>query len=460
MSDESDVLPGLRFDGTLDGGPDARAEAATDFGGIVSRAPRAVLRPGSADDIATALKAAADQHLPVVARGRGHTSLGQAQTDGGLVVDLASLDHVHAVHDDHAIVDAGTTWARLLQATLARGLTPRVLTDYLGTSIGGTLSVGGIGGTSHQHGVQTDNVLSLDIVTGDGTLRTCSPTDSPDLFHAVLAGYGRCGIITRATILLVPAPARVRRYKIYYPTIDRLLTQQRKLLHERRFDFLQGEVLPAENGWQYMLDAAAYYTPPNDPDDTALLHELGYEPARDKTEDLTYWEFADRLADTVTYLEQTGEWSAPHPWPNLLLPDHTTDEFLHHILRDLTHADLGASGLILLYPIFTRPLTTPLFRTPDAPVVFLIAALRFTPPTGPVTLDDMVASNRRWYDQAVQLGGTAYPTGAIPFTENDWKNHHGPAHDALEQARQRYDPQGLLRPGLIAPTPEHAPDAR
>ena len=66
------------------------------------------------------------------------------------------------------MVGAGATWRAVLGATLARGLTPPVLTNYLGLSVGGTLAVGGIGGTSSRYGMQTDNVLALDVVTGDG----------------------------------------------------------------------------------------------------------------------------------------------------------------------------------------------------------------------------------------------------------------------------------------------------
>ncbi|WP_162834067.1 FAD-binding protein [Amycolatopsis circi] len=368
--------------------------------------------------------------------------MGQAQAPSGIVLDLSGLKTVHNISTDHVVVDAGTTWAALLTATLGRGLAPRVLTDYLGTSVGGTLSVGGIGGTTHRYGVQTDNVLSLDVVTGDGVLRTCSPTESPDLFNAVLAGFGRCGIIVRATIPLVAAPARARRIKVYYPTAAELRAQQRKLLRERRFDFLQGQILPSDTGWVHMLDFATFYTPPAEPDEVALLDGIGFDATRDKIEDLSYWEFATRLDETVTYLETTGEWRAPHPWPNLFLPDRTTDAFVDKIMHGLTHADLGASGLILTYPVPSDVFTTPLFRVPDAPTVFLVAALRFA--STEAIAEQMVESNRRWYDIAVNLSGTSYPVGAIPFTEDDWRNHLGEAHQPLAEAAARYDPREVL----------------
>src|SRR5262249_30553885 len=65
--------------------------------------------------------------------------------------------------------------------------------------VGGTLSVGGIGGMSHLYGMQTDNVLELNVVVADGRELTCSATQNTDLFNAVRAGLGQVGIITRAT---------------------------------------------------------------------------------------------------------------------------------------------------------------------------------------------------------------------------------------------------------------------
>ncbi len=57
---------------------------------------------------------------------------------------MTAMNSVRDVKQDRVVVDAGATWRDLLDATLARGLTPPVLTNYLGLSIGGTIAVGGI----------------------------------------------------------------------------------------------------------------------------------------------------------------------------------------------------------------------------------------------------------------------------------------------------------------------------
>ena len=127
-------------------------------------------------------------------------------------------------------VGAGMLWRTVLQATTAKGLTPPVLTGYLGLSVGGTLSVGGVGGTTYRYGAQVDNVLQLQVVTGEGQLQTCSASQQPDLFEAALAGQGQCGIIVKATLRLVPAETNTRTFLLFYPDVPTMLADERLLI--------------------------------------------------------------------------------------------------------------------------------------------------------------------------------------------------------------------------------------
>lgn len=111
----------------------------------------------------------------------------------GSGAQVTSLNTLCALHSDRVEVEAGMLWSTLLQTTLAHGLTPPVLPDYLHLSIGGVLSVGGIGGTSYRYGAVVDHVLEMQVVTGAGKLETCSPTHQRELFENVLAGLGQCG---------------------------------------------------------------------------------------------------------------------------------------------------------------------------------------------------------------------------------------------------------------------------
>ncbi|QDP80476.1 FAD-binding protein [Nocardia otitidiscaviarum] len=114
--------------------------ATRDFGGLVSRTPRLVVRPGCAEEIAALVRNEETRvRVDVVARGCWHSCRGESLTEG-IAVDMRGMACVHEVREDRVIVDAGATWREVLEATLPRGLVPPVLTDYLDLTVGGTLS--------------------------------------------------------------------------------------------------------------------------------------------------------------------------------------------------------------------------------------------------------------------------------------------------------------------------------
>lgn len=200
-------------------------EAARDFGGLVSARPAAVVRPSSADDVAAAIRAAALRpDLTVAARGNGHSVAGQAMAEGGLVLDMRALALPRRMHLVHlpggalaADVPGGALWEEVLHwGVKQHGLAPASWTDYLRLTVGGTLSNGGVSGQSFRYGPQVSNVFELEVVTGDGECRVCSPSTLPDLFSAVLGGLGQFGVITRARIPLHPAPQTVIFLSYYY----------------------------------------------------------------------------------------------------------------------------------------------------------------------------------------------------------------------------------------------------
>ena len=143
------------------------------------------------DDVVALVRYANRHGIAVSMRGQGHSTNGQSQVHAGVVIDSSTLSEVHEIGADRVTADAGVLWIDLARATLAHGLTPPVFTDYLDLSVGGTLNAGGIGGTTQRVGMQVDNVLALEVVTGRGELVSCSPTRNRALFEAVLGSLGQ-----------------------------------------------------------------------------------------------------------------------------------------------------------------------------------------------------------------------------------------------------------------------------
>lgn len=396
-----DNLPDLS--GTVDTDEHSLRWASRDYGDVVHHLPAAVLRPATTADICAVVAHAGQLGLQVVPRGQGHSTGGQAQVLGGVVVDMNQLSDVHEVGPDYLVVDAGARWSDVLRVTLPRGLTPPVLTDYLELTVGGTLSVGGLGGASHHYGAQTDNVLELEVVASAGTLVSCSPAENREVFDAVRAGRGRNGIITRARLLLVPAPETVVWHRLRYGTIEQLVADQQHLVTTNAFDYVEGQVKIRDGEQVAELEAVTFTGVSNTSGD---LGGLTFREA--DTQNATYWDFVNRLAVGEPLLRDAGLWDSPHPWCNLLLPSNAVIELLHQAERELGAELYSDFGLVLAYPLRTDRITTPQLALPNDDIAFLVAALRYAPAGEPHAVRAMQRANDLLVANALQAGGRLY----------------------------------------------------
>src|SRR5918999_1416363 len=266
-------IPGL--DGVLHTDLATRQRYAADAGRIVTGLPAAVLRPRSVDDVAQVVRYCRAHRLPVAARGLGNTTGGQSLAPGGVVVDGRALAGIRAIGADMATIGAGTTWLELARAAHANGLAIPAATGYLDLTVGGTLSVGGIP-PAVATGAQVDHVLALEVVTGDGEIRRVSPNSDRDLFEAVLGGLGQFGVITEATVALVPSPATVRGWSIPYADLAAFFADLRTLARRGEVTEVFGDWWrPGEAGEVHHLNAFVFDTADfNTADGPHALREL------------------------------------------------------------------------------------------------------------------------------------------------------------------------------------------
>jgi cytokinin dehydrogenase len=294
---------------------------------------------------------------------------------------------------------------------LRYGSTPPVLPDYLGLTVGGTLAAGGIGGTSHLYGPQVDQVHELEVVTPGGEVVSCSPAVYPRLFYAVLGGHGQSGIITRATIPLVPAPQRARVRTMRVPSLATFIACQSRLARERRFGSLAGQIAIGESGgWEYTLESASYYS--------GSAAEEGVLPgglAPDEVTDLGYEEFCHRMAEGVRLLAATGDWYRPHPWLSVFLPVSHVGQYVSDALAMLTPDTTGPIPL-LLCPLRRGPGPAPGLATPDGDRdgLFYSFVIPRTVPGTEQAIGDALRSNGELAERAIAGGGSVHAISALP----------------------------------------------
>ena len=179
--------------------------------------PVAVVRAEDADQVQSAVRWAAEHRVPVVPRGAGSgLSGGSSALDGGIVL---SLERMRTIEIDPvcqvAVVEPGAFNAEVKAAAAEHGLWyPPDPSSYEFCSIGGNVATNAGGLCCVKYGVTTDYVLGLDVVLADGTLvklggKTIKDVAGLSLMKLFVGSEGTLGIVTRATLRLVPAqPAR------------------------------------------------------------------------------------------------------------------------------------------------------------------------------------------------------------------------------------------------------------
>jgi FAD/FMN-containing dehydrogenase len=339
-------------------------------------------------------------------------------------------------------------WIDLIAKTIPLGLHPRVLTGFTGLSVGGTLSMGGIGAASFRHGAQVDNVLELEVVTGEGELRRCSPAEHAELFHAVLGGVGQYAIIVRARLPLIPVPSMARSYLINYVDAGAFFADFNTMTRAGKVDGAYTLIVPnPAGGWVYQINAVKYFDPSSPPNDADVLSGLNFPPPALTAASMDTFTFDTLVDQLLAFLGSLGLNSLPHVWGDVFLPASQTQSFVAATLATLTPADLGPAGFILLFPIrnaFSQKLA---FRLPREPNVFLFDVLTSGLPTNPAYVPTEVAKTRAMYERARAIGGTLYPIGSTPMSHADWVLQYGPVFDELLEAKNRYDPDRILTPG-------------
>ncbi|KAH9546232.1 hypothetical protein CY35_12G083500 [Sphagnum magellanicum] len=374
-----------------------------DWGLIKHLQAAAVLHPTSVHEIDELIRAVASSsatNLIVAAKGVDHSTNGQSQANKGVVIEMSTMKGVIKVmpygDEDCALpfVEAsdGELWVNVVQATLKEGLAPNSWTDYLHVTVGGTLCNASVGGQTFRHGPQISNVLQLEVVTGKGEIVTCSASKQPVLFFAVLGGLGQFGIITKARILLVPAPQKVRWIRAVYSNFEVFRRDQEMLISEMEdqlhtFDYIEGFVvmnnqdpinglksipfspdanqavsamssslLPAAatSSVLYYLEAAVGYNladvgPALENRVEKMLAPLSFVQSLLFSTDVSYFKFLNRVHDVELSLRAQQLWDVPHPWLNIFVPASSMTSFDSLVFQQLVPVEYG--GPILVYPV-------------------------------------------------------------------------------------------------------------
>ncbi len=174
---------------------------------------------------------------------RPRTSGPQAGLDVSGLDGVLSVDPVARTAD----VQGMCTYERLVAACLPHGLMPKVVPQLKTITLGGAVTGLGIESSSFRNGLPHESVLEMDVLTGDGQLRTVSPEQHPDLFAGFPNSYGSLGYTVRLRIELDPVRPFVALRNVRFADLPELAAAIGRIGAERHWDgepvdFLDGVV--------------------------------------------------------------------------------------------------------------------------------------------------------------------------------------------------------------------------
>jgi len=439
---------------------ESRRVAAGDWGRMVVGSPRAVVVPRTTDEVEQVMLFANERRLPVTLRGIGHSQGGQSVAVDAITLDLSRLDRVFALSESQAAVscEPGARFRAVAARSLEAGLVPRVMPAYVDLTVGGTLSVGGVGTSCHRYGPIVANVAELDVVTGNGRRVTCSPQVEPELFHATLGGLGRCGVIVRASLGLRRLKPHLRTFYLLYDDIRQWVTDQRGLVAGGQCDYLEGFCSASVQGtrkgphgrrpfvhWFYGLYVSFEHDPGSPPhQDVALSGLKPYRVLYVEDDETTAW--AARFEARYELMHRSGSWDQSHPVLECFLPADRVADVLPAVL-DALPMTLGDGHRVLMVNRNGLPNA---LAVPSGDLAVLAVLPSGVPRP---LLDDALKGIQKAHEILLAAGGKRYLSGWLGTLDTAaWRRHYGEYYDAWVAAKRSFDPNGTLCSSLLPPT--------
>lgn len=228
--------------------------------------PDAVVLPETATQLATVMRFANERRIPVTARGAGVGYVGGCvPLHGGIVVSVARMNRILEINpaDGVAVVEPGVLTAELQEACAKLGwFYPPDPASRKESSIGGNIATNAGGPRCLKYGVTRAYVLGLEVVLADGRILTCGGRTHKnkqgfDLVGLFCGSEGMLGIVTRATLRIIPAPPARAALRASFPRFSLCAAAVQNVL--------QGGHLPCalEITDAYTLSAARAYLGPS-----------------------------------------------------------------------------------------------------------------------------------------------------------------------------------------------------
>ena len=426
---------------------------ARDQGHHPAHPAEVVIFPTTAEGVAATLKLANAHCIPVTPWGVGTGLEGNAiPVRGGILMSFEKMNKIVAVHaDDFQVTVQPGIGHKDLNAELARFGLFFPPDPGANATVGGMLANNAAGIRTVKYGASKDNVLKMQVALADGRLisvgsRSVKQASGYDLLHLFVGSEGTLGVITEATLKLVPVPTHMSAVVAHFPTVTAAV-ETVVAVRGSGLDPAALELIDAAHA--KMLRETEGVPLKDYPTLFMEFHaalpetlEAGLKSVREICEELGVIEFR-ATTDTA---ERKRLWHARHHSYEIMVRSHPGKQFFI----------MDVAVPISAYPDLISFVETVTAR--DSVTAYMIGHagdgnihVEF-PYDTPESFERAMKLNGEIVMQALKLGGTATGEHGVGLGKAKYMPYeHGESLDVMRAIKATLDPNGILNPGKVFP---------
>ena len=191
--------------------------------------PDLVVRPRTTEEVSAVMKIANDHVIPVTARGTGSGRTGGSiPLKGGICLSLDRMTDIIELDEKNMMitVEAGVRTGDIYNFCAQKGLFyPPDPASFKYSTIGGNIAENAGGMRAVKYGVTTNFVMGLEVVLADGSIvktggKPIKNVTGYNLTQLMVGSEGTLGIVTKATLRLLPMPKYRNTLLLMFSTLD------------------------------------------------------------------------------------------------------------------------------------------------------------------------------------------------------------------------------------------------
>jgi glycolate oxidase len=217
--------------------------------------PDVVVKVTSTEEVSAIMKYAYEKNIPVTPRGAGTGLVGASVAmEHGIMLDTSLMNHFLELDEDNLTltVEPGVLLMELAAYVEERGLFYPPDPGEKSATIGGNISTNAGGMRAVKYGVTRDYVRGLEVVLPDGKVvefggKVVKNSTGYAMKDLMIGSEGTLGIITKATLKILPLPKKAISLLIPFPTLQKAIGTVPLIIKSRAIptaiEFMQREVI-------------------------------------------------------------------------------------------------------------------------------------------------------------------------------------------------------------------------